>query len=248
MSQGIDYTLHYRRYHDGSEKNWLEMGDHFLRSLGPYLPGDKQAEILDIGCGYGFGINGLKGAGYNAVIGFDSDPGQIAVARGRGLNAKHVPVADTLLYLGEFTGRFSLIYAFDVLEHIPHESQIPFLRAVAAALKPGGILVCRIPNALSPVGLYGRYNDWTHQSLFCRASLSFVLANAGLNFVTVQATNDPQPRRGLLSKVAVALVRGPVRILVRSMWRAVLASELGMGVALRDPITLNILAVAMKPV
>jgi predicted SAM-dependent methyltransferase len=68
---------------------------------------------------------------------------------------------------------------FGVLEHIPVDEQLPFLRGVNAALKAGGTVVGHVPNPNSLVSNRYRWGDWTHHSSFTKHSIDFVLNNAG---------------------------------------------------------------------
>lgn len=244
--RGIDYSLHYRKYHDCSDKNWREMKRYFFRSLEPYLPDQKAAPILDIGCGFGFGVQALLDAGYTNVRGIDADAGQVSVAQSQGVPVSLIPVNETATFLRSECGQLALVYAFDVLEHIAHDDQIDFLRDVAAALRPGGLLVCRVPNALSPVGLYGRYLDWTHTTSFCRDSLEFVFANAALKTLSVTAAPEPTPDSSVIRSLLKNILRVPVRVVTRGWWRLILISELGVAIGLKEPVTPNILAIAKK--
>lgn len=243
----IDYTIHYRRFHDGSEKNWQNMARHFQTSLAPFLPANKDALILDIGCGYGFGLMALRNAGYTNVVGIDSDPGQVAMAKSKGLDARLVPVEDTSSFLRSLAGSVALVYAFDVLEHVPHEAQIPLCRDINMALRPGALLICRTPNAMSPVAMYGRYVDWTHKCVFTRESFEFVYRNAGFDVVSIGPAPEAGSGRGPVASAIVWLLRLPLRLAARGLWRMILMSELGIGYGLREAITPNILAVARKP-
>lgn len=59
---------------------------------------------------------------------------------------------------------FDLIAAFDVFEHIAQDRLIALFQALAARLRPDGILLCRVPNGESPFGRNFQHGDLTHVS------------------------------------------------------------------------------------
>jgi 2-polyprenyl-6-hydroxyphenyl methylase/3-demethylubiquinone-9 3-methyltransferase len=100
---------------------------------------------LDIGCGAGLMAEPLARMGA-AVTAIDAAPENIAVAQAhagaQGLAIDYRCVAvEALAATG---ARFDLITVLEVIEHV--ESREAFLAAVAALLKPGGLLVMSTPN------------------------------------------------------------------------------------------------------
>lgn len=59
-------------------------------------------------------------------------------------------------------GKFDLIVALDVMEHIETSDLVDFMSSVRNLLKPGGMFVARVPNGSSPWGLVYQYGDITH--------------------------------------------------------------------------------------
>jgi trans-aconitate methyltransferase len=90
----IDYTHHYRRWHDDSDAHFKDMADYFANKLKPFLPRERASRIFEIGCGMGFALGGLQTLGYQNIEGIDADRGQVAAAHRRGLSVKHVPVSE----------------------------------------------------------------------------------------------------------------------------------------------------------
>lgn len=93
------------------------------------------ARVLDLGCGTGADARILGGLGY-AVTAVDGSAGMVAVARGRGVDARVVPLSrlDELRASGPFDG---LLSDFGALNCAPD------LRALdlASLLRPGGVAV-----------------------------------------------------------------------------------------------------------
>jgi len=58
---------------------------HYNNLLGPFLPKNPEAFILDVGCGMGLALGFLKASGFKNVEGVDTDAGQIKLACEAGL-------------------------------------------------------------------------------------------------------------------------------------------------------------------
>ncbi len=243
----VDYTLHYARYHSGSSENFEAMERYFARSLAEFLPADHSAPILDVGCGIGFALSALSKRSYTSVAGIDADAGQVAAAKARGLDARHVPLESFDAFVKANSGVYRLVLAFDVLEHVPVQRQIEFIRGIYELLQVGGIFVCQVPNALSPVASYQRYIDWTHHCAFTTDSLEFALRAGGLEPVASRASIDPVPLRRGLKGILVSCAKSSLRAVVRSLWRLVVLSEIGIGQAIRAPVSRNLVMVAKRP-
>jgi 2-polyprenyl-3-methyl-5-hydroxy-6-metoxy-1,4-benzoquinol methylase len=95
-------------------------------------PGSR---ILDFGCGAG-GLTAELARVYD-VVGVDFSTPALEVARGRGLNVHLVNSSDALP-----TG-FDAVCAFDVIEHVDDDAAE--LKRLAAAVRPGGIVVVTVP-------------------------------------------------------------------------------------------------------
>lgn len=163
----LDYHSNYFR---GYIRRWLNAAD-------------RNGPVLDIGCGGGFFLEALKKEGFTNCLGIDIAPGQVETCKALGNPALHVP--DTLAFLDSRRATFEVIVMIDVAEHLPLADQIRYTRALYAALRPGGILLMRMPNADSPIAMRMRYNDVTHVTTFTGTSISFLLHQGGFKGVTV---------------------------------------------------------------
>jgi 2-polyprenyl-3-methyl-5-hydroxy-6-metoxy-1,4-benzoquinol methylase len=139
---------------------------------------------MDIGCGMGFLLLALKENGYENVSGIDIDASQVEACHQNNLNV--MLVDDTMEYLANQTEKYDLITAFDVLEHIPSQAQIKFLKAIYHVLAPSGEIILTVPNANSILASRNRYIDFTHQVVFTEISLDFVLYNAGFKDILIK--------------------------------------------------------------
>ncbi|MCA9320317.1 MAG: class I SAM-dependent methyltransferase [Planctomycetes bacterium] len=98
----------------------------------------EHSRVLDLGCGVGGMLQPLSK--YGAVVGMDLDRGSVGFCRQRGfpdvLRAKgnHLPFADE---------SFGLVGAFDVIEHIPEDTET--MAECHRVLAPGGFLIVSGP-------------------------------------------------------------------------------------------------------
>lgn len=141
------------------------------------FPTDVNERVLDIGVGRGEMITCMKDWGYANYLGIDISKSTVEYCKKLNLNVEFAE--DTGAWLRAHENSFSLITLLDVLEHIPKQQVIPFLKDLKTALKPGGVLIIQVPNLQAPDGQLHRYNDFTHESGFIENSLKQVLLAAG---------------------------------------------------------------------
>ncbi len=172
------------------------------------LPQDHDANILDLGCGFGRQLRQIRDADYPNVTGADVSRAAIEHCQGAGLRAKHIA------NIGEFargqTGKFAFVLMSHVLEHVPKDETIPALRDIRSMLAPGGAFCVMVPNAQSPIGCYWAYEDFTHQTLFTAGSLLHVLRAAGftsIRFLDTEGLSDMPPLRRWFKRSLLHLYR-----------------------------------------
>jgi 2-polyprenyl-3-methyl-5-hydroxy-6-metoxy-1,4-benzoquinol methylase len=155
----------------------------FAKTIGPFLPADKSAEILDIGCGYGALVFYLRSSGYRNARGVDRSPEMVSVARKLGIDG--IEQAELSNFLQASPSRWALVTAIDVIEHFRKEEVLPLLDMAFAALAPGGAFVMQTPNGMSKYGRWERYGDFTHEICFEAHSARQCLIAAGFHRVLV---------------------------------------------------------------
>jgi SAM-dependent methyltransferase len=178
----------FEKYHEtfyGDLHGWR---DYELTSAGygewyyDCLPENKNAKILDIGCGDGKFLFFLQQNGYADIEGLELSEQQAEEARKHIKCPVHV-VDDTLAFLREHSSTYQTITTNDVLEHVPKRETVSFLMAVLEALRPGGNVVINVPQASGFTSLFCRYNDFTHETIFTEMSLKQILFSAGFSDV-----------------------------------------------------------------
>jgi 2-polyprenyl-3-methyl-5-hydroxy-6-metoxy-1,4-benzoquinol methylase len=162
----------------GSERQATAKFKQFDFNYKKFFPSDKNAEVLDIGIGRGEMLSSFVRWGYEHYSGIDISPSTVEFCKKIGLRAELV--SNTQEWLHERKGKFDVITLLDVLEHIPKDEQLSFLRSLKDSLKEGGILIVQTPNIQAPGATLHIFNDISHIFCFGEHSLSQVLIATGL--------------------------------------------------------------------
>jgi len=150
-----------------------------FRRVRDWLPPDRRTPIVDLGCGAGQFLYLLNSLGYTDITGVDLSPARVEEARAAIPQAR-VMERDLREALATHPGRFGLITAFDVLEHISKNEVLAVLIQAAHALRPGGRLIVQAPNGESPWVGPVAYGDFTHEWIPTPKSLAELFSQAGL--------------------------------------------------------------------
>lgn len=173
MSGFDQYRVHFERM-----QNRVPAGDELPLSA-RWLPTNRDASILDVGCGWGHTLMRLMTAGYRVLTGIDVSPGQIALARAALPAEISLVCSDAVEFLEKHSGEYDLITLFDVIEHMSPQQGEKLLRTMAHALKEAGLVVIRTPNMANLLGTYTRHIDMTHVTGYTEWSLAQLLEAAG---------------------------------------------------------------------
>ena len=92
-----------------------------------------------------------------------------------------------------------------MLEHVPKNETVNFLREIFRALHPGGNVVINVPQVSGLTSLFCRYNDFTHQTLFTEMSLKQVTTLAG--FSEIRFIRQKWPLKWSIRHLSYRLVR-----------------------------------------
>lgn len=232
---------HYLATHRGVD---LKTARASLHASAPYLrklirchmPQDKNARILDLGCGFGALLYWLKQAGYCSLEGIDRSPEQVQGAHKLGLDfVREGDIVESLESRDPASS--NVVIAFDVVEHLTKEEALRFVDEVYRVLATGGVFIIHTPNG---EGLFSStvFGDFTHELTLTRGSAGQLLRCAGFSHVSVY--EDTPVVHGIISAARYAIWK-----LFRAMMHLVYAAETGeIG---RDPIlTQNFLVIAKK--
>lgn len=117
---------------------------HFVR-LRALKRSDERFRLLDLGCGTGEQAREFGAAFPNAeIVGIDSNPRSIALARGALPARSNVEYAEGLFEDARSLGSFDVVVCSEVLEHVARPMDL--LETAYAVLKPGGYLSFSTPS------------------------------------------------------------------------------------------------------
>lgn len=101
---------------------------------------DENSKVLDYGCGAGYGSFVMSGEA-GEVIAIDADRHAIAYAKDYYARKN---ITYLLMDWPPSDWQFDVITCFEVIEHVDEAEKL--VAKFAELLKPGGILVCSVPN------------------------------------------------------------------------------------------------------
>jgi 2-polyprenyl-3-methyl-5-hydroxy-6-metoxy-1,4-benzoquinol methylase len=195
------YASTHSAHFEPRDAAWYAQRSRFFHHrVAAFLPDDPEAPILDAACGAGELIHYLLSRGRRDVEGVDLSAEQIAQARASGLT--NVRQADVFEHLEASPGRYQLILASHVVEHLSKAEIVRCLRLMRDALRAGGRILVLTPNAGSPLGLAYSFGDFTHETHFTAMSLAQVAALADLSVVHLGGIRpDPAGLRGRVRRI-----------------------------------------------
>ncbi len=243
------YAVHVAPRKGAMDRQRLDkLANTFDHHFGKFLPPQKDAAILDIGCGVGSLVYWLHARGYENARGIDTSPDVVATAQRLGI--RNVIQQDLRALIGREHDTYDAIFMRDVLEHIPKDVVLDVLDGVLDLLKPGGRLILQVPNGASP--LVGRvlYGDFTHETAYTETSLSQVLLTCGYTQPSFKSYDAPEKRPTLTQFLTDRRWRlqwkRQKRIAIkRWLLRFLLEAETGQPGAI---VSFNIICCASKPV
>ncbi|MBX3263517.1 MAG: class I SAM-dependent methyltransferase [Labilithrix sp.] len=166
-----------------AEKRWRAR-----RILDAALPAGAK-RVLDVGCMYGYLLEEAKLRGVADAMGVELSAGAAKAAVAKGLD---VFCGSIEAFAERGPGKFDLIVAQHVLEHVPEPTS--FLKCARELLAPGGRVCLCVPNYDARARkvfreAWGWYQVPVHLHHFGARGLSSVLEDAGF-------TTDRAARRG----------------------------------------------------
>jgi len=163
-----------------------------------YLRDGAGKRLLDVGAAQGDMAELLTRQGYD-VTAVEGDPGLAEIARTK---CNRVVVANLDDPIPDWGGPFDVVVYGDVLEHL--KNPLSVLVNINRQLKPDGVVVISVPNSAHAwvrlQMLFGHFDyaergilDKTHLRFLTLASFRRLLAEAGLEVITLRTTPAPIP-------------------------------------------------------
>ena len=175
------------------------------------LPRDKSAQIVDIACGAGHFLYFLQKEGYVNTLGIDMSDEQLAIAKKAGV--VNIEKGDLFDFLKRNPGKFDVIIANDIIEHLYKDEVLDFLDTIYASLKPNRLVIIATLNAASLFGSNFIYIDFTHEVGFTPESLMQVMRLC--NFMNVNVYGETpiiHDIRSFIRAVLWSIVKGIIKI------------------------------------
>lgn len=179
-----DYvSSHYAIVNALNPREYDFMATKYKRQILPYFPADKGASIVDLGCGPGHLLYCLQKEGYTNTSGVDISAQQIETAKKAGV--RNLVNEDVISFLRKKKNTFDAIVSQSMIEHLTRDEIFEFLDLAHAALKPGGVMIIRTPNASGIFGASIVFCDLTHEVGFTPVSMSQALRLCGFTDIRI---------------------------------------------------------------
>ncbi|OGW24280.1 MAG: hypothetical protein A2X55_04965 [Nitrospirae bacterium GWB2_47_37] len=203
-----------------------------------HFPENKNARIVEIGCGHGAFQYYIRKAKYINSIGIDGSEEQIKEAHRLGINNVFLgDLSDYIKYCE--TESIDLLIAFDVIEHFTKAELSNLTDEFCRTLKRGGKIICHTPNAEGIFGNFMRHWDFTHEIAFTRQSIAQLFLSSG--FSKMESYEDKPIPHGLKSLIRYMFWQ----YFVRQSYRLLMLIETG-GCDKNAIFSQNFLTIAMK--
>lgn len=151
--------------------------------FGRFLPENKNAKIIELGCGNGGFVYWLQSLGYTNARGVDISGEQVKTAEKLGI--KNIIKADLMIFLGKKEEKYDIIFMRDVLEHFNKDEILEILDLVSQSLNIGGKVIIQAPNAENLLNGRLRYGDFTHEISFTESSMRQLLSIGGFSDIEI---------------------------------------------------------------
>jgi SAM-dependent methyltransferase len=172
--------------HAAEERQWWYAGmraiSFALLGDGPPTTGAGPPRLLDSGCGTGGILRHLAARG--RAVGVDLSPEAVRLARATGASVARAE----LLALPFQDATFDVVTSFDVIYHRWVEDDAAAIREIARVLRPGGLLLLRVP-ALKM--LWGAHDEAVHsRHRYTRGEVRQLLGGQGFEVLRATYANS----------------------------------------------------------
>ena len=184
-----------------------------------HFPADRDAKIVDLGCGHGAIVWAARKLGYRNIEGVDASPEQVAMAAQ--LKIDGVRQGDLMATLRSAPAdSLDAVVLFDLYHYFDPATQLRLADEVRRVLKPGGRFIMHLPNGEALFAGRVRYWDIMATGSFTRRSIEQLMLVC--DFKGVACFEDQPVVHGLKSAARYAVWKA-----VRFALRLAMAAETG---------------------
>jgi len=201
-----------------------------------WLPDDRSATILDLGCGDGRMLRFLSNKGYLNIHGVDRDPAALAlIGKLEGVTLECTEV--DLQYLRQQRGKFKLIVLKQMIYYVERSEIMAFMLALKDALTDNGVIIVEFFNAALLSSRLTELKDPFIRTAYTEHSMRRLFAATDLQEIHIGGERRENGK-----------FRSHVYVALRTCWilllKAIYILERGMDNELPHIYTKSIIAVA----
>lgn len=187
---------------------------YLVENILPHLTDlPRDAEILEIGPGFGVFLELLKKQGYTGVRAFEICTSYAEALRARGFDVSDGP--STVEFLRMSVQDYDAIVLIDVLEHVDPNESFELMIALRENLKPGGKVIIQVPNRSGLFGNNTYFADITHRAGYNELGLQALLKTAGFARSEAYEMRLPRSLANLGRSLCRRIVFRGARLLMR---------------------------------
>lgn len=202
-----------------------------------WLPQNRNANILDLGCGDGRVLRFLSGKGYLNIYGVDRDAAALAsIGQLAGVTVECTEVG--LEYLRQQRGKFKLIILKQMIYYVERSEIMAFMAALKDALSDDGVILVEFFNAALLSSRFTELKDPFIRTAYTEHSMRRLFAATGLDELYIGGERRASGGK-LRSRVYAALRTGWIALL-----KVIYILERGIDNELPRIYTKSIIAVA----
>ena len=204
-----DKYLNWKKWEDSDFGLYNKSQFYYYFSLLKLLKLNKSnsLDVLEIGFGNGSFLGFGRNRKWN-IYGIELSHQLTIKAKNNGFN-----VYNSIEEIMSTGMRFDLIFAFDVLEHIPPNELADYIKTIKDLTKPFGYFIGRFPNADSPFGLSNQNGDISHLNAIGNGKITYL---ADINQMKIKYLGgDIRPLRiANIVKTIHRLITNPIIYLI----------------------------------
>lgn len=155
-----------------------------------YLPKNKDAKILDIGCGNGQFLSYLKWKGFTDISGVDINAESIDFCK-KNITAQVFHIKELDQFLKDKKEIFDLIILMEVVYYFPDDKISSYFASIHRALKYNGQIIVQVFNGCCLTGTYYKVRDQQIKRVYCDESIKGCIESMGFMVKHIEERRYP---------------------------------------------------------